>query len=254
MKKKQSDSNQELFRAADSLRRTVEGVNSEMTTFIEGSYSDTSAKRLSSGGSPYASGSGGVTFERKVAVQYLAHLLVGDGAVEFGEGRRAVSVAFQQDPDHTVDDIVVCAARPEELKPSWEIALGARRSPNLVQSDGKTQRLFRKFVCALMDAPTDGLERRWGLVVAGPQRRAEQLAKLADLAATQMDAPGFFNLVRTPGKFDAGVRDRLDHVEKLVEHALRDLGGSEPDTALVRERTWQLLSRFVVRMPRLDVP
>ena len=37
--------------------------------------------------SPYATGGGGVTFERKVAVQYLAHLLVGDGAVEFGEGQ-----------------------------------------------------------------------------------------------------------------------------------------------------------------------
>ena len=32
------------------------------------------------GMSPYATGGGGVTFERKVAVQYLAHLLVGDGA------------------------------------------------------------------------------------------------------------------------------------------------------------------------------
>ena len=247
-------SNQELFRAADSLRRTVVGINSEMTTFIEGSYSDTSAKKLSSGGSPYASGSGGVTFERKVAVQYLAHLLVGDGAVEFGEGRRAVSVAFQQDPDRPMDDLVVCAARSDELEPSWEIELEVRRSPNLVQSDEKAQRLFRKFVRALMNAPKDGIESRWGLVVAGPHTHAEQLAKLADLAAKQMDATGFFNLVRTPGKFDSGVRNRLDHVESLVERALKDLDGSDTDTALIRERTWQLLSRLVVRMPRLESP
>lgn len=240
------------LRAADSLRRTVEGVNSEMTTFIEGSYSDTGAKKSSSGVSPYATGGGGVTFERKVAVQYLAYLLTGDGAVEFGDGRRAVSVAFQQDPDHPVDDLVICAARPEELEPSWEIALEVRRSPKLVQSDEKAQRLFRKFVCALMDAPKDGIESRWGLVVAGPQTHAEQLAKLADLAAAQMDATGFFNLVYTPGKFDSGVRKRLDHIESLVERALKDLDGSEPDTVLVRERTWQLLSRFVVRMPRLE--
>ena len=140
------------------------------------------------------------------------------------------------------------------LKPSWEIALEVRRSPNLVQSDEKAQRLFRKFVRALMDAPKDGIESRWGLVVAGPQTHAEQLAKLADLAAGQMDATGFFNLVRTPGKFDGGVRDRLYHIERLVELALKDLDGSEPDTALVRERTWQLLSRLVVRMPRLESP
>lgn len=224
------------------------------TNPVEGSESDTSVKESSSGVSPYATGGGGVTFERKVAVQYLAHLLTADGAVEFGGGRRAVSVAFQQDPDHPVDDLVVCAARPEELEPSWEIALEVRRSPNLVQSDGKAQRLFREFVRALVNAPTDSIERRWGLIVAGPQTHADQLAKLANLAAVQMDAPGFFNLVRTSGKFDAGVRNRLDHVERLVERALKDFDRAEPDAALVRERTWQLLSQLVVLMPRLESP
>lgn len=246
--------NQELLRAADSLHRTIEGFTSEMTTFREGSYSGISVKEPSSGESPYATGGGGVTFERKVAAQYLAHLLVGDCAFEFGEVSRAVSVAFQQAPDHPVDDLVVCTARSEELKPSWEIALEVRRSPSLVQSDEKAQRLFRKFVRALMNAPKAGIESRWGLVVSGPQPHAEQLAKLADLAAAQMDATGFFNLVRTPGKFDGGVRGRLDHIERLVELALKDLDGSEPDTALVRERTWQLLSGLVVRMPRLESP
>ena len=227
---------------------------SENTNSIEGSDSGTSAKESSSGMSPYATGGGGVTFERKVAVKYLAHLLVGDGAVEFGEGRRAVSVAFQQDPDHPVDDLVVRAARPEELEPSWEIALEVRRSPNLVQSDEKAQGLIRKFVRALIDAPPDGIEHRCGLVVAGPQKHAEQLAKLAGLAAAQMDAHGFFNLVHTPKKFDVGVRKRLDQVEKLVELALKGLDGPDPDTALVRERTWQLLSGLVVLMPRLESP
>ena len=221
---------------------------------LEGGGNYSSAKELSSGMNPYATGGGGVTFERKVAVQYLAHLIIGDGAVEFGEGQRAVSVGFQQDPDHPVDDLVVCAARPDELEPSWQIALEVRRSPKIVQSDEKAQRLFRKFVRALMDAPTDGIERRWGLVVAGPQPHAEQLAKLAALAAAQMDGTGFFNLVRTPDKFDGSVRKRLDHVKRLVERALKDLDGAEPDAALVRERTWQLLSRLVVRMPRLESP
>ena len=52
------------------------------------------------GMNPYATGGGGVTFERKVAVQYLTHLLVGDSANELGDGRRVVSVAFQQAPVH----------------------------------------------------------------------------------------------------------------------------------------------------------
>ena len=246
--------NQELSRVADSLRRTLKGVRSESTNSSEGSESDTSAKEASSGMSPYATGGGGVTFEWKVAAQYLARLLVGDSAVEFGEGRCAVSVAFQQAPDHPVDDLVVCAARPEELEPSWEIALEVRRSPNLVSCDESTQGLIRKFVRALIDGQPDGLERRLGLVVAGTQTHAQQLGKLADLAAAQMDAPGFFKLVRTPNKFDSGVRNRLDQIEKLVERALKDLDGTEPDTELVWERTWQLLSRLVVLMPRLESP
>ena len=233
---------------------TTKGVNTERMNSIEGSDGGTYVKELSSGMSPYATRGGGVTFERKVAVQYLAHLLVGDGAVEFGEGRHAVSVAFQQDPDHPVDDLVVRTARSDELEPPWEIALEVRRSPKLVQSDEKAQRLFRKFVRALKDPPTDSIERRWGLVVAGSQPHAKQVAELAKVAAAQMDAAGFFRLVLTPSRFNAGVRDRLKHVERLVGRALQYLDGSDPDKALVRERTWQLLSRLVVLMPRLESP
>ena len=245
---------QELSRVANNLRRTFKGVSSESMNAPEGSDNHTNAKEPSPGVSPYATGGGGVTFERKVAVQYLAHLLVGDGAVEFGEGRRAMSVAFQQAPDQLVDDLVVRTALVEELEPSGEIALEVRGAPNLVSSDERAQGLVGKFVRALMDEPTDGIDRRWGLVVSGPQPHAEQLAKLADLAAAQMDAPGFFNLVRTPKKFNAAIRNRLCHLERLVEDALKNLGVAEPDMELVWQRTWQLLSRLVVRMPRLESP
>ena len=40
----------------------------------------------------------------------------------------------------------------------------------------------------------------------------------------------------------------------LVERALRDLGEANPDAVLVRQRTWQLLSRLTVLMPRLESP
>ena len=206
------------------------------------------------GMSPYATGGGGVTFERKVAVQYLAHLLVGDGASELGDGRYVVSVAFQQAPDHPVDDLVVSAARPNELQPSLLLALGVRRSPKLVLSDESTRNLIREFVRAVINAPTDGPEHRLGLVVAGPQPHAEQLAKLANLATGQMDAPGFFDLVRTPSKFDARIRRRLDQLEKLVKRALHDLGVAEAGTALVQQRAWQLLARLTVSMPRFESP
>src|SRR5437867_12547865 len=90
---------------------------------------------LPTGTSPYATGGGGVTFERKVAVTYLAHLLVGDGAAELGDERRVVSVAFQQAPDHPVDDLVVTAARAAAMEPSVVLARGVRRAPDPVKSD-----------------------------------------------------------------------------------------------------------------------
>ena len=225
---------------------------------------DTSGRGRSSGGidagpagqgmSPYATGGGGVTFERKVAVQYLAHLLVGDGANELGDGRRVVSVAFQQAPAHSVDDLVVSAARTDESQPSLVLAIAVRRSPNLVVSDEKARELIRQFVRAVTDAPTVGQETRLGLVVAGPRRHAEQLATLADLAVVHMDAPGFFDLVQTPGKYDTAVRGRLDQLQKLVERALHEFGEAEAGTALVKRRTWELLSRLTVLMPRLESP
>ncbi len=204
--------------------------------------------------SPYATGSGGVTFERKVAVTYLAHLLVGDGAAELGHERRVVSIAFQQAPDHAVDDLVVTAARADEIEPSLVLALGARRAPDLVKSDESTQKLIRHFVRAVINAPADGPEHRFALVVAGPQRQAKQLAILADLAVAQMGPTEFFDLVRTPKKFSADVRGRLDQIEGLVKWALADLDVIDPATAHVQRRTWELLSRLTVLMPRLEAP
>ena len=229
-------------------------ANPEEASGPEESDDGIGAPTLPGGMSPYATGGGGVTFERKVAVQYLTHLLVGDGASELGYGRCVVSVAFQQAPGHPVDDLVVSAARPDELQPSLVLALGVRRSPKLVLSDESTRNLIRQFVRAVINAPTDGPEHRLGLVVAGPQPHAEQLAKLAILAAAQMDAPGFFDLIRTPHRFDAGIRGRLDQLEELVKRALHDLGVAESDTALVQQRAWQLLSRLTVLMPRLETP
>ena len=208
----------------------------------------------SDGVSPYATGAGGVTFERKVAVVHLARLLIDDAGAGVGDGRRVVSVGFQQAPAHPVDDLVVQAQRPEELEPSLVLALGVRRSLNLVASDPRAQGLVRQFVDAVVSAPAEGPEQRLGLVVAGTQDHAEHLGELADLAAVQMDAHGFFDLVQTPRKFNASVRGRLDQISELVTRSLVDLGVAEPDEALVELRTWQLLSRLSVMMPRLESP
>ncbi len=171
--------------------------------------------------SPYAIGRHGVTFERKVAVRDLTRLLLGDGASELGDGRRVVSVAFQQAPDHPVDDLVVRAARPDEPEPSRVLAVAVRRTPEFVSSDESTRKLVRAFVDAVIKTPTNAPEHRWCLLVAGLQPHAEQLAKLADVAAAQMDAPGFFDLIRTPGKRRSGRRSSMLWSSK-------ELGDSRP--------------------------
>ena len=126
-----------------------------------------------------------------------------------------------------------------------------------MSGDEATRRLVRAFVDAVLKVPADGPEHRWCLVVAGSQPHAKQLAELAALAATQKDARGFFDLIRTPGKFDAGVRGRLDQIEKLVRRALYDLGRADSDTAdavQVQQHAWRLLAGLSVSMPRLEAP
>ena len=206
------------------------------------------------GMSPYATGGGGVTFERKVAAHYLAKLVAGDGATEFGEGRLVESVAFQQSATHSTDDLVVRTFREEETTPSLEIALAVRRSPNIVRSDQRTQELIANFIRDLINPSTEGFERGLGLVVSGYRPHAEQLAILADLAANQKDTSGFFDLVRTPNAFDLSVRQRLVHVENLVERALEDINATDPTNAAVQQWTWQLLFKLHVLMPRFESP
>jgi DNA-binding transcriptional ArsR family regulator len=228
--------------------------NALIRSWLEETRDEPKAPEAAGGSSPYSTGGGGVTFERKVAVQYLAHLLVGDGAIELGDGRHVASVAFQQAPDHSVDDLVIHAARADDLEPSLILAVGVRRSPDLVQSDESTRKLIRAFVREVISAPADGPEHRCALVVAGAQEHAQQLALLAGLAHKQMNASTFFRLVRAPGKFDADVRGRLQQVEGLVKLALADLGVADPGKSLVEERAWELLSRLTVLMPRLETP
>ncbi len=223
----------------------------------EATQEDTSgveANCSAAGTNPYATGGGGVTFERRVAVKFLAHLLVGDGASEVGNDRHIVSVAFQRAPDHPVDDLVVRAARTGELTPSLLLALAVRRRPMIVKSDKSTRKLIRAFVRAVIKFPAGGSEHRFALVVAGPQPHAEQLAELTAHASVQMDAPGFFRLMRTQRKFNTGIRKRLHHFENLVGDSLTKLSGGEADEAQVQRRTWELLARLSVSMPRLETP
>jgi hypothetical protein len=204
--------------------------------------------------SPYSTGGGGVTLERRVSATYLALLLTGEGAAELGDGRAVVSVAFQQAPAFPVDDLVIEASRPDELEPSLILAIGIRRAPKIVPSDEDTQKLITSFVKAVTATPVDGREYRLALVVSGYQEHASQLAELAVIADNQRNAAAFFELIQTPGKFKNAIVVRLKSLKTLVTAALKDLGTGDPDDALAQLHTWELLSRLSVLMPRLEQP
>lgn len=226
--------------------------NEVMRAWLRENRSAAGATMSDAGASPVSTGGGGVTFERKVAASYLAQLLLGHGSVGLGPGRAAVSVAFQQAPEFTVDDLAVTAVGKGESEPSLVLLVAARRTPNVVDSDENSQKLFRSFVQQVLNIPTSRPEVRLALAVAGPQDHAEQLAVLVRLAADQPGPEKFFGLVRTPKKFDKAVRERLVQVEKLVGRALVDLAMPDPSKDRVEKQVWELLSRLVVLTPRLE--
>jgi DNA-binding transcriptional ArsR family regulator len=241
-------------REGRAVRWHLNADHSVVRAWLKEVRGEGSSSKAPEGMSPYATGGGGVTFERKVAVQYLAHLLLGDGAPELGDSRCVVSLAFQQAPEHSVDDLVIRAAREDELEPSLVLAVAVRRAPNLVQSDEASKKLIRSFVQEIVNAPVEGPEHRVVLVVAGVQDHAKQLETLAGLASDQMDSESFFALVGTPGRFAGDIRVRLEQVEGLVELAVQHIGVTESGGQNVKQRTWELLSRLTVLMPRLEAP
>jgi hypothetical protein len=206
------------------------------------------------GASPIATGGGGVTFERKVAADYLAKLLLGHGAPGLRPGRAVTSVRFQAAPEFSVDDLVVGASENSEAQPSVMLAVAARRTPNIVKSDDKSKALFRSFVKQLMDHPADGPDLRLALAAADTQGHVTQLKTLARYAADQPGAEEFAKLVKTPKKFDREVVTRWGQIEGLVRSALVDLGLAAPSSEIVQRFAWRMLSRLTVLTPRLEEP
>jgi len=203
------------------------------------------------GVSPYAAGGGGVTLERRVAAVYLARLITGSTAGELGE-RRVQRVGFQQAPAHPVDDLVIIATRDDGTDP-LELSIAVRRAPALITSEKDTEKLFGRLIAELRRRPPAGVEKRSAICVAGPQRAAQQVRQLAAIAHDQTTAAGFVDLVRTPGRFERAVVDRLGHLVNLVAANL-PAEGADATPAAAELVTWQLLARLDVLMLRLESP
>ena len=201
--------------------------------------------------SPYATGGGGVTLERRVAVLYLAQMLVGSTSNEL-DGRRVERVAFQQAPARDVDDLVVMSRRDDGTD-ALELDIAVRRAPTFTVSDKHTEKLIGDLLAALDDSPEEGLTRRLAICVAGPQNAAQQVSNLATMARSQSSPSEFFELVRTPSRFRQTLRSRLEHFADLVTANLVAVG-VDTSAEATEAATWQLLRHLTILMPRLEAP
>ena len=211
-------------------------------------FGERSAPRARQGASPYSTGGGGVTFERRVAVMHLARLLTGATASEL-KGRRVVKVAFQQAPAMPVDDLVISASTDDESVPDLELAVAVRRSPGFVASEDATEKLIGSFLRAAEHDSSLEVVRRLVVCVAGPQNATSQVGELAAIAASQ-PFEAFFPLIREPGKFRRAVVERLEQLSRLVGANLDETAPAE----VVETATWDLLNRLDVLMPRVESP
>lgn len=195
--------------------------------------------------SSYSTGGGGVTFERRAAVRYLAAMLTGAARTE-AEGWRVTKVAFQQGPAGPVDDLHVRLARDGEAEESLELWVAVRRHPDFIRSDEDTAKLVRTCVVALGEPTEPGVERRLVVTVAGQQTGASELAELTALARS-MDESAFAVEMAADGRPRQALKSRYEHVRDLVAAALAPVD----DAA---ETTWKLLRQMYVSMPRLETP
>lgn len=202
------------------------------------------------GASPYSSGGGGVRLEHSYAACLIAGLLAGDALTELGDSLSADSIRLQASDTSEVDDILV-----EGRDAQGEVhrsSIAVRRSPALARSDSASVPLFRDFLAVIIAHWSTVAAGRWRLVLAVSTNAnaITQLAELAELARSIPCGEKLESRLAQPGRTNAGVRNRYEHVKNLVEQAAEGLA-SAAGLATV-DLTWRLLSNLTVRTLRLE--
>jgi hypothetical protein len=176
-----------------------------------------------------ATGGGGVTFERRVAIRYLTYLLTGASSPELDD-RRVVRVVFQQGADHPVDDLVVWADRDVDeegpLSCRSGCAAGRALSPATL-----TQAISGHIPEGRAPSNNRGLPAATGYLCGRASGGAAQDEELASLARTR-DAATFYGDLAVPGRFSRELRDRLQHLKALVAQNLEASGADSSEPAV----------------------
>lgn len=219
-----------------------------ITTWLEETTPPTSGSTI--GSSPYSTGGGGVRLEHSYAACLVASLLSGDAISELGDSIFADSIRLQASDMSDVDDIVI-----EGRDAHGDIhrsSIAVRRSPSLTKSDAASVPLFRDFLSVVTDQWNLVEAGRWRLVLAVSTNAnaVTQLAELSALAGSLPDAAALADRLAQPGRTNAAIRHRYEHIKSLVEQAA---DGLTPPTPLESgELAWRLLSGLTVRTLHLE--
>ena len=169
-------------------------------------------------------------------------MLSGAPRQELGD-RRVVQVSFQQSSVSPVDDLHVLGARDGEGEPSLELWGAARRRPEFVRSDPRSQQLVASLVEAAALPEVRGRDRRLVVFAAGHDNRpAGQVAQLANLARDTLSEESFQAALEGASR---PLRDRFDHLQDLAQGSAAE--GTEFSI-------WPLLRQLHVVLPRLEPP
>jgi Mrp family chromosome partitioning ATPase len=202
------------------------------------------------GASPYATGGGGVRLEHSYAACLIAGLLAGDALTELGDSLSADSIRLQASDTSEVDDILIEGRNAQGEVHRSSIAV--RRSPALTRSDSASVPLIRDFLTVITEQWSTVAAGRWRLVLAVSTNAnaITQLAELAELARSVPSGEELEYRLAQPGRTNAGVRDRYQHIKDLVEQAAAPLASAAGLAAV--DLTWRLLSNLTVRTLRLE--
>ena len=193
------------------------------------------------GASAYSTGGGGYTFERRVAVRYLAAMLSGSPRPELGD-RQVVRVAFQQPTLAPFDDLHVIAAREDEKDPSLELWVAVRRRLRFVRSDENTQKLVAALVKASATPEAVGCDRLFIVCVARWDGPTSEVADLAGLARANLSEESFQREVDSARQ---GLRRRYQHLVDLARSSTPRGGGVS---------VWGILRKTRVQNVRVESP
>jgi len=202
--------------------------------------------------SPYATGGGGTVLEHRYGAILLTHLLTGDPVPMLGADATPVSVRFQASPFSPVDDLLVLGQTPDGGR--RQVSVGVRRAPSFVASDTPAVALLTSYLRVVAAYWEEVRTGRWrlGLAVVSPNPAVRQVVELAEIARSTPDEAAFRAEVERPGRTNQGTRDRLRHLDALVQSAGAESGAESGVDA--GELTWRWLSAVYLAELRLEGP